>query len=188
MIIWELLAEATPFAQLKEEVMGNQFELLQKIHKENVRPPLEDIPDLYAYPDDLVTLMRQCWQREPSLRPQSFDEITDAMLDIIQQNVTGKNLKKRTLIRKKSKRKKKLKIPRAPRGKAPDSFGGDTSESASSGVSDTESEHDESEEGEEGEGKDSGDEDEGPTEPEPAGTGAKRPISLGDPLSLGQEW
>lgn len=66
-VLWEILAREPPFADYSlPKIMYNVIN-----YKE--RPPLKKIED--GCPEELITIMRACWEQDPAARPNFSDVI-----------------------------------------------------------------------------------------------------------------
>lgn len=73
-VLWEMFSRQPLYPDL------NFFELSQKVVEEDLRPDLSELPD--KVPKSIVSLMQQCWKKEPEKRP-SFSSVRKELEDIL---------------------------------------------------------------------------------------------------------
>lgn len=81
---WEIFAERIPYESLRQEL--SQFQFIKRVHygKNPIRPNFQRIEESNC-PAILGLLMQSCWEKESSLRPSSFHEISSIFEEIIHQ-------------------------------------------------------------------------------------------------------
>lgn len=80
-VLWEILTRDKLYPGL------NFYELSSKVVNEDLRPDVKN----YSFPDELLDLMKRCWDSDPGKRP-AFDEIVDILEFFLKQR---KNKKKK---------------------------------------------------------------------------------------------
>jgi len=94
-LIWELWACKEPYIKEKmSQDYYNEFSFVLSIKMKNIRPNLDE---MINPPDGITNLARQCWYKDSSKRPQSFEEILTIIIEInkkIPDDISKKILKR----------------------------------------------------------------------------------------------
>ena len=73
MILWEILHDTVPFDNDLRNVANF-------IIKEDVRPKIQP-----SIPASVASLIRRCWQKDPSKRPKNFAEICEELQKMLEE-------------------------------------------------------------------------------------------------------